>query len=101
MPEDDDTQPGIGKDYASDMRADLSEIFDDLRRYRMPFGKYKMRPLYDLPYEYLHWFIERGNGFPQSRLGELMDFVYQAKANGAEIIFSPLKRESRSPDPMR
>ena len=98
MSEEDEAQE---IDIAASMRDDLADIFDDLARYRMPFGKYKMRPIYDLPYEYLHWFVERGNGFPPSRIGELMDFVYHAKADGSEAIFSPLKRQTGSPDPLR
>jgi len=87
-------------DLAAAMRDDLAEIFEDLLRYRMPFGKYNGRFIFNLPYEYLHWFVERGNGFPDSRLGELMDFVYHAKADGSEAIFSPLKKATNTPDPL-
>lgn len=84
-----------------DLRQDLAEYFEDLARYRMPFGKYAKAAIYDLPYEYLHWFVERGDGFPSGRLGELMEFVYQTKATGAEIIFTPLKQARGPIDPMR
>ncbi|MCB1235128.1 MAG: DUF3820 family protein [Verrucomicrobiae bacterium] len=73
------------------MRADLADYLDDLRRYRMPFGRYRHKAIHDLPYEYLHWFVERGEGFPTGRLGELMEFVYHVKATGAEAIFGRLR----------
>lgn len=75
------------------MRDELAENLTDLRVYRMPFGRYQNILLHRLPYEYLHWFIEKGGGFPKGRLGELMEFVYHIKANGAEVVFSKLPRE--------
>ncbi len=82
-------------DPAEAMRRELAESLADLEVYRMPFGRYQNRKLHTLPYEYLHWFIERGGGFPSGRLGELMEFVYQTKAAGAEIVFSQIGK-SRS-----
>ena len=79
-------------DPAEAMRQELEDNLADLRVYRMPFGRFKNRKIYTLPYEYLHWFVEKGDGFPDGRLGELMEFVYHTKANGAEIIFSKLGR---------
>jgi hypothetical protein len=75
------------------MRRELAENLCDLTMYRMPFGRFQHRLLHTLPYEYLHWFVERGGGFPKGRLGELMDFVYQTKSVGAEIVFAGLPRE--------
>jgi len=49
---------------------------------------------------YLHWFVEKGDGFPNGRLGELMEFVYRTKGDGAEVILhacagpSPLEHRS-------
>lgn len=77
-------------DPAEAMRRELAENLADLRTYRMPFGRFRNRKVYQLPYEYLHWFVEKGDGFPSGRLGELMEFVYQTKANGSEIVFSQL-----------
>ncbi len=74
------------------MRAELARYLEDLARYRMPFGKFKEAPLYDLPLEYLLWFRDRAGGFPQGRLGELMSFVCETKAAGAEEIFRPLRK---------
>ena len=82
-------------DPAEAMRRELAENLADLEVYRMPFGRYRNRKLHTLPYEYLHWFIEKGGGFPSGRLGELMEFVYHTKAAGAEIVFSRIGK-SRS-----
>lgn len=77
-------------DPAEAMKRELAENLADLEVYRMPFGRFQNRHLHTLPYEYLHWFVERQDGFPDGRLGELMEFVYHTKAAGAEIIFSQI-----------
>lgn len=77
-------------DPSEAMRRELAENLADLEVYRMPFGRYKDHALHRLPYEYLHWFVEKGDGFPGGRLGELMEFVYHTKASGSEIVFSRL-----------
>lgn len=82
----------MSEDIGEQWLAELESRFDDLARYRMPFGRYEGAPLYDLPYEYLHWFVERGGGFPSGRLGELMEFVYHSKADGSEAVFAPLRK---------
>ncbi|MEM9283881.1 MAG: DUF3820 family protein [Verrucomicrobiota bacterium] len=79
-------------DPAEAMKRELAENLADLEVFRMPFGRYQNRRLHTLPYEYLHWFIERGGGFPDGRLGELMEFVYHTKAAGAEIVFSKIRK---------
>lgn len=43
---------------------------------RMPFGKYKGKPIYDVPSAYLCWLIENTDLFPQTR----------------DAVFSELKR---------
>lgn len=78
-------------------RADLADYLADLALYRMPFGRFKNAPIYDLPIEYLNWFLEKGGGFPKGRLGELMEFVYHTKSDGAEMIFAPLRKARRGP----
>jgi len=70
------------------MRSDLRDYLADLEVYRMPFGRFRNRRIQSLPFEYLHWFVEKGDGFPSGRLGELMEFVYHTKSVGAESIFS-------------
>lgn len=82
-------------DFEPEMADQLAQCIEDLKLYRMPFGRYGPdnfppdgKPIYGLPLEYLIWFKDRGGGFPKGRLGELMQFVYEVKSNGAEEIFS-------------
>lgn len=77
----------------------LAEYFEDLQRYCMPFGRYGPdnfppagKPVHEVPLEYLVWFKEKGGGFPRGRLGELMQFVWEVKSVGAEIIFEPFRK---------
>ena len=73
------------------MKRDLADFLADLAVHRMPFGKFKHSPIHALPYEYLHWFVEKSDGFPSGRLGELMEFVYHTRRDGSEAIFARLK----------
>ncbi len=75
-----------------DLAAQLADYLADLERYRMPFGRFEGSYLDRLPYEYLHWFAEKQDGFPGGRLGELMQFVYETKACGAEKVFFPMQK---------
>lgn len=84
-------------DPAEVMRRELAEYLADLEIHRMPFGRYKHLPIHALPYEYLHWFVEKGDGFPKGRLGELMEFVYRTKGDGAEAIFARLRKGGARP----
>jgi uncharacterized protein (DUF3820 family) len=72
-------------DYRRKALAELEEI----ARTIMPFGRCKGRVLHELPAEYLQWFV--ANGWPKGRLGELMQIVYQMKADGAEVAFDPYR----------
>ena len=65
------------------------EEFLKLARYRMPFGKYKGRLLIDLPEPSVVWF--RSQGLPDGELGKMLSIVYEAKANGLEYLFAPLR----------
>jgi len=65
--------------------ADLEEIV----RTVMPFGRCAGRHLHELPAEYLQWFVAKG--WPKGRLGELMQMVYQMKADGSEVAFDPFR----------
>ena len=71
---------------------ELARLLVELAEATMPFGKYGPQdyppdgvPIVDLPYEYLAWFARAG--FPRGRLGELLQFVYQAKLDGADAMF--------------
>ena len=61
--------------------------FEALAKAQMPFGKYKGRPLVDLPEPYLVWFSRQG--FPPGKLGEQLHTVYEIKRNGLEYLFKP------------
>ena len=56
---------------------------------KMPFGKYTGRTLIELPEPYLVWFARQG--FPQGRLGELLQLTYEIKVNGLENLIYPLQ----------
>jgi uncharacterized protein (DUF3820 family) len=66
-------------------RQDLVKIANT----QMPFGRFKGRNLIDLPEEYLLWFVDRG--FPNGKLGELMQLTLEIKINGLESLIEPLK----------
>ena len=77
----------------------LAHYFEDLQKYRIPFGRYGAenfppagKLIYELPHEYLIWFRDKGGGFPTGRLGELMQFVCNVKTAGAEEIFAVLRK---------
>ena len=63
--------------------------FLELVAARMPFGKYEGRRIIDLPEDYLVWFA--GKGFPEGKLGRMMQAVYEIKLNGLEALFDPLR----------
>jgi hypothetical protein len=56
----------------------------------MPFGKYRGRPLVDLPEDYLLWFAKKG--WPEGKLGQLLALTLEIKTNGLEPVLEPLKR---------
>jgi len=61
------------------------EAFIALATTKMPFGKYKGFRLVDLPERYLVWFSQKG--FPEGKLGEMLQAVYEIKLNGLEYLF--------------
>jgi uncharacterized protein (DUF3820 family) len=68
------------------------EAFIALTTIKMPFGKYKGSRLVDLPERYLVWLSQKG--FPEGKLGEMLQAVYEIKLNGLDpsLRFSPKKR---------
>lgn len=57
---------------------------------KMPFGKCKGYLLCDLPLWYLEWFNREG--FPDGKLGVLLQTIYEIKLNGLEYLLQPLKK---------
>jgi uncharacterized protein (DUF3820 family) len=64
----------------------------ELANARMPFGRYKDRRLMDLPEDYLLWFQRRG--FPEGKLGRMLESLLEIKTNGLEKLLIPLRRDA-------
>lgn len=56
------------------------QILSEIVTYKMPFGKYKDKPLKDLPVSYLEWFARKG--FPSGKLGVQLQTLLEIKMNG-------------------
>lgn len=63
---------------------------EELANYKMPFGKYKGQLLLHLPEAYFVWFKQKG--FPEGKLGRMMQEMHELKINGLEPLLRPLKR---------
>tara|TARA_R100001369_G_scaffold53752_1_gene80582 strand:- start:3329 stop:3559 length:231 start_codon:yes stop_codon:yes gene_type:complete len=61
---------------------------EELANYKMPFGKYKDQYLVNIPEPYYVWFKQKG--FPQGKLGNLMQEMYEIKLNGLEGLLKKL-----------
>jgi len=55
----------------------------------MPYGKYKGRPIADLPGHYLNWFAR--SGFPAGEIGRLLALMREIDHNGLSYLLAPLK----------
>lgn len=66
------------------------QLLLELVNMQMPFGKYKGVVLCNLPVSYLEWFQRKG--FPQGKLGVLLETMYEIKLNGLEDLLKPLKK---------
>lgn len=67
------------------------QAFITLAIAKMPFGKYKGLRLVDLPEPYLVWFSQKG--FPEGKLGEMLQAVYEIKLNGLEYLFKKFNHQ--------
>jgi hypothetical protein len=70
-----------------------SELLVQLVEMKMPFGKYKGVILCNLPVSYLEWF--KCEGFPEGKLGMLLQTIYEIKLNGLENLLDPIKNIKR------
>lgn len=57
----------------------------------MPFGKYRGHLLIDLPEDYLLWFAKKG--WPEGKVGQLLQLALEIRINGLESIIEPLKKK--------
>jgi len=87
MRENNDTQESSGQPLPD------AEEFLALATMRMPFGKYQGRLLIDLPEPYVIWFANKG--FPEGKLGRMLQTVFEIKVNGLEYLFDPLRQAGR------
>ena len=63
----------------------------ELVEMKMPFGKFKGTILCNLPISYLEWFNRKG--FPEGKLGMLLQTMYEIKMNGLDYLLTPLKKK--------
>lgn len=71
------------KDKSQPLGFDPNHLVE-LANYRMPFGKYKDRRLLHIPEYYYTWF--RQKGFPEGKLGRMMQEMHEIKINGLEDL---------------
>jgi uncharacterized protein (DUF3820 family) len=67
------------------------QLLIDLVNMPMPYGRYKGTILYRLPVSYLEWFNRKG--FPEGKLGMLLQTLYEIKLNGLEFLLDRIKAE--------
>lgn len=65
------------------------EMLELLVTREMPFGKYKGRPIADLPGHYLAWFARQG--FPKGEIGRLLALMHELDHNGLRNLLEPLR----------
>jgi len=65
------------------------ELLLEATKMTMPFGKYQGKLICDLPEHYLLWFAKKG--WPNGKLGQLMQIMLEIRVNGLEYLLDPLK----------
>lgn len=60
------------------------QLFEELAQTKMPYGKFKGLLLVELPEPYLVWY--KNKGFPNGKLGEQLQLMYEIKLNGLEYL---------------
>jgi uncharacterized protein (DUF3820 family) len=68
-----------------------SQLLITLVEMKMPFGRFKGMLLCDLPVSYLEWFNRKG--FPEGKLGVLLQTMLEIKMNGLDDLLNPLKKK--------
>jgi len=71
----------------------------ELAYYKMPFGKYEGRYLVDIPEAYYTWF--RQKGFPEGKLGRLLQEMHEIKINGLEPLIRSIRQKYPRPINLR
>ncbi len=66
------------------------EILSELCKTEMPFGRYRGTLLSNLPVSYLEWFYRQG--FPEGRLGMMLNTIYEIKINGLEFLLDRFRK---------
>lgn len=66
------------------------QLLLDIVKMPMPYGRYKGTILCNLPVSYLEWFNRKG--FPEGKVGVLLQTIYEIKLNGLEYLLEPLKK---------
>lgn len=72
----------------------VEKILIDIVTQKMPYGKYKNRFIYQLPEPYLVWYHNKG--FPQGKLGMLLNTIYEIKLNGLEYLLEPIIKNQKN-----
>ena len=67
------------------------QLLLELVEMKMPFGRFKGMLLCDLPVSYLEWFNRKG--FPDGKLGMLLQTMLEIKMNGLDDLLKPLKKK--------
>lgn len=67
-------------------------ILKTLVTMKMPYGKYKGYVLCDLPEPYLVWYHQKG--FPEGKLGMLLNTLYEIKLNGLEYLLYKIRKNN-------
>ena len=71
------------------------ELLKELLHYQMPFGKHKGQLIRQLPMPYLEWFMQKG--FPNGKLGMMLQTMYEIKLNGLEYLLDGLIKNLNGP----
>lgn len=72
----------------------VEKILIDIVTQKMSYGKYKNRFIYQLPEPYLVWYHNKG--FPQGKLGMLLNTIYEIKLNGLEYLLEPIIKNQKN-----